>query len=137
MTETEHGKTTTWTVGEAIQIRFGTRWRNGRLEEIQIDNETNEIRIGYSFNTDLTDRVHYISLDKVRKHGELNEEEWNAYEKREKANEKKAEEKRASRRGSKGRPPTSGPGRWKTDTKWEMKAWREKTARNKERYGKD
>ena len=132
MTETEHGKTTVWTVGEAIQVSVGTRWRNGRLEEIQIDNDTNEIRIGYSFHTDLTDRVHYVSIDKVRKHGELDEDEWAAYEKREKAKEEKDRS-----RGSTGQPPTSGPGRWKTDSKWEMKAWREKTARNKERYGKD
>lgn len=128
MMETEHGKTTSWCVGEAIQVRIGNRWRNGRLEEIIIEETTNKIRIGYSLHTDLTDRVHNVSIDNVRKYGEVSNEEW----------EKQGEDEDNSSRGSKSRPPSTVRRRTTPrDKEWEMKAWREKWAKNRERYGKD
>ena len=121
-------RTERWTKGEAIQIRLGERWRNGRLEEILIDETTNDIRIGYSFHTDLTDRVHYTSVDRIRKHGELTNEEW----------DKQGE---PSSRGSTSRPPSTVRRRTtKRDKEWEMKAWQEKWAKDKARKkpsGKD
>ena len=121
-------RTERWTTGEAIQIRIGGRWRNGCLEEIIIDETTNKMRIGYSFNTDLTDRVHYTSVEQIRKHGELTNEEW----------EKQGEN---SSRGSEDRPPSTVRRRTtKRDKEWEMKAWQEKWAKNRERKrtsGKD
>ena len=67
---------TTWKVeltkGEAIQVRVGARWRSAKVESLHIDENSNHIMVGYSFHTDLTERIHYVDVTggRVRKWGE-------------------------------------------------------------------
>ena len=60
------------TKGEAIQVRIGNKWRNGRCLSLHEDEDDARIMVGYRLDTDQTSRIHFMDMatGDVRKWGE-------------------------------------------------------------------
>jgi len=63
------------TRGEAIQVKVGSKWRNGRCLSLHEDESNGRIMVGYALDTDQTDRIYFIDMSSghVRKWGETGE----------------------------------------------------------------